>query len=197
MLQGAVLIMMEPIVLGCVFGKLLIIKAVHSASRFFDINGDVDFLQKKITFLGDRGEFSTLASIILPENWCEWRTKKGGNDNTEFDTHFKWQKNVNTFWAPINSGATAHVDLESPRVILLPGIFGACVMEEPRTVHDLFAFIISQPGRIVGSQPRFSPNNVKLILKWCVMKSQENGQGNLLPNVKITSTLLVCGNFGR
>ena len=43
-LQGAVLIMMEPIILGCFVGKLLIIKAVHSASMFFDINGDMDFL---------------------------------------------------------------------------------------------------------------------------------------------------------
>ena len=104
---------------------------------------------------------------------------------------------MNTFWAPINSGATSHVDLEAPIVILLPRIFGAYVMEKPRTVHDLFTFTISQSGRIAGVQPCFYPNNVKLILKWCVMAGQEDGQGNLLPNVKITSTLLVCGNFGR
>ena len=47
----------------------------------------------------------------------------------EFDTHFKFRENVNTFWAPINSGATAHVAFESPRVILFPGIFGAYVTE--------------------------------------------------------------------
>ena len=46
MLQGAVLIMMEPIIVGCVVGKLLTIKAVHSASRFFAINGDADLLKK-------------------------------------------------------------------------------------------------------------------------------------------------------
>ena len=131
----------------------------------------------------------------MPENWCEWITKKGGNDNTEFDTHFKWQKNVNTFWAPINSGATAHVDLEAPRAILIPGIFGAYVMEEPRTVHDLFTFTISQSGGIAGAQPSFFPTEVKLILKWCVMAGQVDGQGNLLLNVKITSTLSVCGNL--
>ena len=33
-LQGAVLITMEPIILGCVVGKLLTIKAVNLASRF-------------------------------------------------------------------------------------------------------------------------------------------------------------------
>ena len=50
-LQGSVLIMMEQIILGCVIGKLLTIKAVHSASRFFSINSDADFLQKEIAFL--------------------------------------------------------------------------------------------------------------------------------------------------
>ena len=55
MLQEAVLIMMEPIVLGCVFGKLLIIKAVHLASSFYTININADLLQKEIVFLGYRG----------------------------------------------------------------------------------------------------------------------------------------------
>ena len=45
-LQGAVLITMEPIILGCVVGKSLTIKAVHPASRFFAINDDADLLQK-------------------------------------------------------------------------------------------------------------------------------------------------------
>ena len=49
-LQGAVLIMMKPIILGCVVGKLLIIKAVHSASSFSTINGDADLLQKESRF---------------------------------------------------------------------------------------------------------------------------------------------------
>ena len=120
-LQGAVLIMMEPITLVCVIGKFLTIKAVHPASRFFSINGDTDLLQKEIAFIGDQGEFSTLASILLPGNWCEWKTKKGGNDNAELDTQFKLRENMNKFWAPINSGATAHVDLESPRESRLPG----------------------------------------------------------------------------
>ena len=86
------------------------------------------------------------------------------------------------------------MDLEAPIVILLPRIFGAYVMEKPRTVHDLFTFTISQSGRIAGAQPRFFPNNVKLILKWCVMEYQVYGQGNSLLNVKITSKLLVCGS---
>ena len=60
----------------------------------------------------------------MPGNWCERKTKKGGNDNAEFNTNFKLRENVNKFWAPINSGATAHMDLEFPRAILLPGIFG-------------------------------------------------------------------------
>ena len=55
-LQGSVLIMMEPIILGCVVGKSLTIKAVHLESRFFAINGDAYFLQKEIAFLGDQGE---------------------------------------------------------------------------------------------------------------------------------------------
>ena len=101
---------------------------------------------------------------------------------------------MNKFWALINSGATAHVDLEAPRAILLPGIFGVYVMEEPRTVHDLFTFTISQSDGIDGAQLRFLPNNVKLILKWCVMEYQVDGQGNSLLNVKITSKLLVCGS---
>ena len=113
--------MMEPIILGCVVGKLLTIKAVHSTSRFFAINGNADLVQKEIAFLGDRGGFSTPASILLPGNWCEWKTKKGGNDNAELDTQFKLRENMNKFWAPINSGATAHVDLESPRESRLPG----------------------------------------------------------------------------
>ena len=129
MLQGAVLIMMDPIILGCVVVKSLTIKAVHSASRFFAINNDADLVQKEIAFLGYRGGFSTPASILLPGNWCEWRTKKWGDDNAEFDTHFKLQENVNMFWEPINSGATAHVDLKAPRAILLLGIFGAYVMK--------------------------------------------------------------------
>ena len=45
-LQGKVLIMMETIILGCVVEKLLTIKAVHLASRFFAINGDADLLHK-------------------------------------------------------------------------------------------------------------------------------------------------------
>ena len=69
-LQGAVLIMMEPIILGCVVGKSFTIKVVHSASRFFAINGSADLLQKEIAFLGDRGGFSTPALILLPKNWC-------------------------------------------------------------------------------------------------------------------------------
>ena len=65
MIQYAVLIMIEPITLGCVVRESLTIKAVHSASRFFSINGDADLLQKEITFLGDRGGFSMPASILL------------------------------------------------------------------------------------------------------------------------------------
>ena len=91
----------------------------------------------------------------------------------------------------------AHVDLEAPREILLSGIFGAYVMEEPRTLHDLFTFTISWSGEITGAQPRSLPNNVKLILKLCVMAGQSDGQGKLLLNTEITSTLLVCGNVGR
>ena len=34
-LQGALIIMMEPIILVCLVGKLLTIKEVYSASRFF------------------------------------------------------------------------------------------------------------------------------------------------------------------
>ena len=49
-LQGAVLIMMKLIILGCVVRKLLIIKAVHSASSFYAINGDADLLQKESRF---------------------------------------------------------------------------------------------------------------------------------------------------
>ena len=45
-LQGAVLIMMKPIILGRAVGKSLTIKAVHSASRFLAIKGDADLLQK-------------------------------------------------------------------------------------------------------------------------------------------------------
>ena len=100
---------------------------------------------------------------------------KGGDDNAEFDTHFKLRGNANKFWAPIDSGTTDHVDLESPRAILLLGIFGAYVMEEPRTVHNLFNFTISQSGRIAGSQPQFFSNDIKLILKWCVMACQAGG----------------------
>ena len=100
------------------------------------------------------------------------------------------------FWAPINSYATNNADLEAPRAILIPGIFGAYMMEEPRTVHDLCTFTISQSGGIAGSQPHFLPNNVKLILKWCVMTVQSDGQGNSILNIKITSTLSVCGKFG-
>ena len=45
-LQGVVLIMMKPIILGRAVGKSLTIKAVHSASRFLAIKGDADLLQK-------------------------------------------------------------------------------------------------------------------------------------------------------
>ena len=45
-LQGAVLIMMETVILGCVVENLLTIKAEHSVSRFFAINGDADLLHK-------------------------------------------------------------------------------------------------------------------------------------------------------
>ena len=45
-LQRSVLIMMEPIILGCVVVKSITIKAIHSASRFFAINGDADLPQK-------------------------------------------------------------------------------------------------------------------------------------------------------
>ena len=110
-LQGAVLITAEPIILGYVVGKTLTIKAVHSTSRFFVINGDADLLQKEIGFLGDQEEFSTPASILFPGNWCEWRTKKGVDENEEVNMYFKLRENVNTFWAPLNSGATAHVDM--------------------------------------------------------------------------------------
>ena len=55
------------------------------------------------------------------------------------------------------------------------GIFGAYVIEEPRTVHNLFTFTISQSGGIAGAQPQFFPNNVKLILKWYVMAGQADG----------------------
>ena len=65
------------------------------------------------------------------------------------------------FSAPINGGATAHVDLEAPRAILFSGIFGAYMMEEPHTVHNLFTFIIAQSGGIAGLQPSFSPDDVK------------------------------------
>ena len=152
---------MEPIILGCIFGKLLTIKAVHLASSFFAINGNADFLQREIAFIGDQGELSTPASILLPGNWYEWIKKKGDDKNAEFNMHFKLRVNVNTFWAPINSGATAHVDLEPPRAIVLPGIFGAYIMEEPHTVNDLFNFKISQPGRIAGHSPNFCQTTSK------------------------------------
>ena len=103
---------------------------------------------------------------------------------------------MNKFWAPINSDATAHVDLEALGARLLMGIFGAYLMEEPRTVHDLFTFTISKSGGIEGTHPRFSPDNAKLMLKWCVMVGQVNNQGNLLLVMKIESTLSVCRNFG-
>ena len=91
----------------------------------------------------------------------------------------------------------AHVDLEAPRAILLPGISGAYLMEEPHTVHDLFTFTIAQSGGIAGAQTRFLPYVVKLILKWCVMAGKADNQGNLPLNVNIASTLSVCGKFGR
>ena len=90
--------------------------------------------------------------------------------------HFKLQGNVNPFWAPNNSGATAHVDLEYPRAILIPVIFGEYVMEKPRTGHALFAFTIVLSGKIVGAQPRFLLHDIKLILKWCVMAGQADDQ---------------------
>ena len=80
----------------------------------------------------------------LSKNWCQWKTKKGGNNNAEFDTHFKLWGNVNRFWNPINSVATAHVDLEPLRAILLTGIFGSYVMKKTRTVHGLLTFKITQ-----------------------------------------------------
>ena len=91
----------------------------------------------------------------------------------------------------------AHVDLEAPRAILIPGIFGAYAMEKPRTVHDLFTFIIVQSGGISGAHPRFFPDDVKLILKWCVMAGQAGGQGKSLLDVKIVTTLSVYRNVGR
>ena len=87
--------------------------------------------------------------------------------------------------------------LEALRAILLPGIFGAYVMEEPRRVHNLFTVTIAQSGRIARAQPRFSPDGVKLIFKWCVMSGQVENQGNSLLYVKIVSTLSVCRKFGR
>ena len=89
------------------------------------------------------------------------------------------------------------MDLEAPIVILLPGIFGAYMMEEPRMVHNLLTFTIYQSGGIERKQSLFSPEVVKLILKWCVMEGQADGQGNLLLNVKIMSTKSVCKKFGR
>ena len=64
-------------------------------------------------------------------------------------------------------------------------------------MHDLFTFTISQSGRIAGAQPRFYPDDFKLILKWFVMAGQADNQGKLLLNVKIVSTLSVCGKFGH
>ena len=161
----------------------------------FTINRYADLIQKEIRFLGDRGGFSTLVSILLPNNWCEWKTKKGGNNKAEFGTHFKLRENVNTFWAPINSGATAHLDLEALRAILLTGIFGAYVMEEPHMVHDFFTFTIAQSGEIEGAQPNLLIDNVNIILKWCVMSGQVDNQGNSLLNIKIESIISVCGEF--
>ena len=71
------------------------------------------------------------------------------------------------------------------------------MMEEPHTVHDLFTFTIPQSGGIARVQTRFSPDDVKLILKWCVMAVQADNKRNSLLNVKILSTLSVCGKFGR
>ena len=98
---------------------------------------------------------------------------------------------------PNNSGATAYVYLEAPIAILIPGIFCAYVMDKPHTIHNLFTFKIVQSGGIAGAQPRFSLDDVKLILKWCVIVGQSEGQGNLLLNAKIESTLLVRRKFGR
>ena len=77
------------------------------------------------------------------------------------------------------------MDLEDPKAILLPGIFGAYVMEKPRTVHDLFTFVILQSGGIAGEQTRFSLDGVKLILKWFVVAGRAYGQGESLLNVNI------------
>ena len=79
----------------------------------------------------------------------------------------------------------AYVDLKAHIAILLPGIFGTYVMEEPRRVHNLFTFEIPQSGGIAVAQPRFLPNDVKLILKWGVMEGQADGQGKSLLNLKI------------
>ena len=103
---------------------------------------------------------------------------------------------MNRFWALNNSGATPHVDLEPPREIILLGIFGAYVMEKPRTVHNLFTFIMAQSGGISRTQPHFLLDNIKLILKWCVMAGQADGHANSLLNVMVESTLSVCRKFG-
>ena len=97
----------------------------------------------------------------------------------------------------MNAGATAHVDLEAPRAIMLPEIFGAYVMEAPRTIKDLFTFTVEQTTGNGGNQPSYSAADVELILKWCVIASQADGQGNSLLNVKLTAMLLVCKKFIR
>ena len=113
-LRAAILMSLEPVVMGCIVGKSLTIKAFHSASKFFAINGDVDLLQKEIAFCGDRGEFSTPTTLLLPDNWYKWKTSKGSGDNAAFDAHFQTPENRDKFWATANTGATAHVDLDGP-----------------------------------------------------------------------------------
>ena len=152
---------------------------------------------KEIAFCGDRGEFSSPTALLLPDNWYKWKTSKGSGDNAAFDAHFKAPDNRDKFWAPANTGATAHVDLDGPRAILLPGIFGAYVMEAPRTIHDLFTFTVEQTTGVGGQQPLYAPGDVVQILNWCLMASQADGQGNSQLNVKLAATFSVCDKFNR
>ena len=64
-------------------------------------------------------------------------------------------------------------------------------------VHDLSTFTIVQSGGIAGAKTRFFLDNVKILLRWCLMAGQADGHENSLLNVKIESTLSVCRKFGH
>lgn len=161
-------------------GKSVMVKWAHSLGRFAVRGVPEDLRNKDVAFVGDRtAEGGRPIPVFLPATWGTHKKVKGATSRQEFSTFFQLNGNREKNWEPTDGGTTLFTDKEHPKVVLATGDIAKFVVEKPRTLGELFEFVIQLGGT---TPPRVQPGQMNLVLDFCVSAAQltpGKTQGNL------------------